>query len=730
MNACTPPYGDITSLNTSRLIMDSVGKDTLHQIAEDAIDLLDTSVAIYETNGDYAYGMFSSGWCRFMDAASRSLCRTDDNLEALDCGRWLCHESCWNDSAKVAIETGQSTDIACVGGVRLFAEPIFAGKEVVGVINIGYGDPPTNPEQLDRLAETFGVNAKILKEMAGSHEPRPKTLVNLSKKRLKSWARLIGEIVQRTQIQKELQESKSHKIAKLKQAEQALEAGEAFLSSVILQSPIATWISDAEGTLQIANPALKKFLNLTDEQLVGKYNVLQDPVVERQGLMPLIKSVYEEGASISFTCDWDGNDIPTMDLKGSNFVCIEATMFPIFNPKGELANVVLNWIDVTERQKAQNELRENESRFRSLFENMYDGVAIYRFENEGDDFVFLDINASGEAQSKVEKNRIVGKRITEIFPGVKEMGLFDVIGRVYRTGQTEKLPTKLYKDSRISEWVDNTVFRLPSNEIVAVYRDESERYMAEEEIRRLNKVLEQRVIERTKQLEETNEELEDFVYSVSHDLRAPLRSISGFSEIIGRRHKASLNEEGRHYFDNIIKASRQMGELIDDLLKFSRLGRKSIKLEAVPLRDVFELAIETLSSEIKRKNAQIDIPAQLPAVRGDLMLLANIVINLIDNAVKYHKPDESPVIDIGYEIMDQAVLLSISDNGIGIEPEYQEKVFKMFQRLHSQTDYPGTGIGLTAVKKALQMIGGEIRVRSAPGKGSVFKIKLLEPITV
>ncbi|MCG6880591.1 MAG: PAS domain-containing protein [Deltaproteobacteria bacterium] len=729
MNTYAPPYGDVTELNTSRLIMDSVGQDTLNQIAEDAIDLLETSVAIYEANGDYAFGMFSSGWCRYMDATARDLCGTDDNLEALNCGKWLCHENCWNDSAKVAIETGRSTDIECVGGIHLYAEPIFSLERVVGVINIGYGDPPTDPEKLNQLAETFGVDAKILKEVAGSYEPRQKFLVNLAKKRLKSWARLIGEIVEKTQIQNERQESKSLEIAKLKQAEQALEARESFLSNVIVQSPFATWISDAEGTLQIANPALKKFLNLTDEQLVGKYNVLQDPVVERQGLMPLIRTVFEEGESISFTCDWDGNDISSLDLKGSKSVSIDATMFPIFSPEGELTNVVLNWIDITERQVAQNALLENEARFRSLFENMYDGVAIYRSENDGENFLFVDLNASGEALSKVEKNRIVGKRITEVFPGVTEMGLFDVMKRVYRTGKTEKRPITLYKDDRILEWVDNTVFRLPSNEIVAVYRDESERHMAEEEIRRLNKVLEQRVIERTKQLEATNEELEDFVYSVSHDLRAPLRSISGFAEIIDRRYKASLNEEGRHYFDNIIKASRQMGNLIDDLLEFSRLGRKSIKQEAVSLADVFEAVIETLGDEIEKTNTRIGIPKDLPVVQGDSALLVNIVINLLDNAIKYHKPDETPVINVAYEILDRFVVLSISDNGIGIEPEYQEKIFKMFQRLHSQTDYPGTGIGLAATKKALQMMDGEIRVESAPGKGSAFKINLLKPMT-
>ncbi len=143
-------------------------------------------------------------------------------------------------------------------------------------------------------------------------------------------------------------------------AEQDLHDSEIYLRRIVNQSPIAIWISDSEGTLQQANPALKKFLNLTDDQLVGKYNVLKDPLIERQGLLPLIRTVYEDGKSISFTCDWDGNDIPTMDLKGSSSVSIEATMFPIHNPEGELTNVVLNWIDITDRKKTEMALKDSE----------------------------------------------------------------------------------------------------------------------------------------------------------------------------------------------------------------------------------------------------------------------------------------------------------------------------------------------------------------------------------
>ena len=252
---------------------------------------------------------------------------------------------------------------------------------------------------------------------------------------------------------------------------------------------------------------------------------------------------------------------------------------------------------------------------------------------------------------------------------------------------------------------------------------------AKEEILELNRNLELRVHQRTMALKEANKELEDFVYSVSHDLRAPLRSISGFAQIIQRRHKASLNEEGRHYFDNIVKASGQMGELIDDLLKFSRLGRKAIQSETVSLDAVLTSALGTLSDSMKKTGARINFPERMPVIQGDDTLATHIFINLLENALKYHKPNESPYIDVKFEVKDQTVIVSIADKGIGIEPAYHEKIFNIFQRLHNQETYPGTGIGLAAVKKAVQIMGGRVCVESAAGKGSVFKITLLTAAT-
>ena len=200
-------YGDLTGLNTSRLILDSVGSDLLMDIVTDFLDLLETSSAVYERNGDYAFGIFSSGWCRFMDQAARNCCTTEDNRTALSSGRWHCHESCWTDASRLSIERGETVDISCRGGLRLHAVPIFAGDEIVGSINIGYNDPPRDPAVLQELAELYQVCFDELQQLAETYQTRPPFIVELAKSRLRSSARLIGEIVRRRILEQKQQNS-------------------------------------------------------------------------------------------------------------------------------------------------------------------------------------------------------------------------------------------------------------------------------------------------------------------------------------------------------------------------------------------------------------------------------------------------------------------------------------------------------------------------------------------
>lgn len=249
-----------------------------------------------------------------------------------------------------------------------------------------------------------------------------------------------------------------------------------------------------------------------------------------------------------------------------------------------------------------------------------------------------------------------------------------------------------------------------------------ERTKAEREVEKLNKNLEIRVEQRTKELRAINKELQSFVYSISHDLRAPLRSISGFSEIILRRHKDSLNKEGQEYFGYIMEASHNMGNLINDLLQFSRLARKPLSKQPLNLGDIIDTVQQNLSQDIKEKKANIILTGKVPVINGDKSLLGQIFSNLIQNSIKYHREGVNPEIILSSQEDANNIIVKVQDNGQGIPKEHFEKIFDIFQRLHNE-EYPGTGIGLAIVKKAVTALGGDIYLESEVDSGTTFYVK-------
>lgn len=246
------------------------------------------------------------------------------------------------------------------------------------------------------------------------------------------------------------------------------------------------------------------------------------------------------------------------------------------------------------------------------------------------------------------------------------------------------------------------------------------------ELNILNAKLEERVTQRTAQLVAINKELESFSYSISHDLRAPLRAIYGFSQILSTRHKESLNQEGQQYINYVVAASVRMEQLINDLLNFSRLGRKSIELHPVDLNDILNEMKMEFKQQLDEIKAELVIENNFPVITGDKSLLRQIFLNLIGNAITYRRKEVPLILKISYEEENKNSLIKVSDNGIGIKKEYWAKIFNIFQRLHSEEDYPGTGIGLATVKKSVELMNGEIIVDSVFGEGSTFIIKFMK----
>lgn len=244
-----------------------------------------------------------------------------------------------------------------------------------------------------------------------------------------------------------------------------------------------------------------------------------------------------------------------------------------------------------------------------------------------------------------------------------------------------------------------------------------------EKIKELNENLEFRVKERTEELEAANIEMEAFSYSISHDLKAPLRHITGYISLFLKKFGDDIPVEGQHYFDNISSSAQNMGELIDGLLHYSRLGR--IEKNQIPLdmNKIVEAMVEPIKEQDQANRIEIRV-SEMPFALGDLQMIESVWSNLIENAVKFTRKKEKAIITIGAEEKEDVIVYYIKDNGAGFDMDYSSKLFAVFQRLHSREDYEGTGIGLATVQRVIVRHGGKIWAEAKVNEGATFYFSL------
>ncbi|MBD0334845.1 MAG: PAS domain S-box protein [Cyanobacteria bacterium Co-bin13] len=412
-------------------------------------------------------------------------------------------------------------------------------------------------------------------------------------------------------------------------------------------------------------------------------------------------------------------------------------------PLGHLSDgrslVTSTAIDVTSRKQAETDLQRSlkdlaDFKFaldQSSIVAMTDAEGIITYVNDK----FCELSQYAREELIGQNHRIINSHYhpKEFF---RQMWATIAVGQVWQ-GEIRNRA----KDGTFY-WVATTIVPLLNAQgrpyqYIAVRSDITTRKTAEAALQQLNITLEQRVAKRTAQLQESNRDLEAFSYTVAHDLRAPLRGIQGFAQALLEDYGNRLDETAQEYIESIFAGTDRMNQLVDDLLTYSRLSSEQIHLTTVSLASVVTAAQAQLAADLRQQQAQITIVQPLPSVIGQRPILVQIVVNLLSNAVKFVALSKQPQVRIWAEVLTEPaageasgppspprVRLWVEDNGIGIEPEYQEQIFGVFERLHSREAYPGTGIGLAIVRKGAERLDGQVGVESAPGQGSRFWIEL------
>ena len=380
--------------------------------------------------------------------------------------------------------------------------------------------------------------------------------------------------------------------------------------------------------------------------------------------------------------------------------------------------------ETSERKKAETELRELNNDFVTLLENTGDFI----YFKDQDRRIRFCSQTLARISSHTSWRDLIGKCDQEIFPEETAQLYFDEESAIFQQGKPLLNKTEPYYDEHGElRWMNTNkwpVFANKQKTVVGIFgisRDVTELKEAQEKVIELNRDLEQRVVERTEQLEAANKELEAFSYSVSHDLRSPLRAIDGFSQMLLEDHTDKLDDEGKRLLNVVRSNTQRMAKLIDDILAFSRTSRLEMTFAEIGMEKLAHEVIEELHPITD--TVQVEIEA-IPPATGDRAMMRQVFINLLSNAIKFSRHKAPALIKVGgYAAGDEAIYF-VRDNGAGFDMKYADKLFGVFQRLHAINEFEGTGIGLAIVKRIITRHGGRVWAEGKVNEGATIYFAL------
>jgi PAS domain S-box-containing protein len=506
--------------------------------------------------------------------------------------------------------------------------------------------------------------------------------------------------------------------ARLRQTSQKAREGSVY-AEAIMESIPPFLVLDSDLRVKTANESFCEHFQVSRPQTE---NCLVYDLGNRQWNIPELRLFLEKVLpqhsffrNFEVTHDFEGIGRRTMLLSGRQV--------------DHLQRILLFIDDVTDRQKSQAALNISEIRYRRLFEAARDGILILDPRTRR----IADANPFMSELLGYAHEDLLGKELWEIGLLKDEEASRTAFQELQKDGyiRYEDLPLQTSRGVRREvEFVSNLYQENGSKVIQCNIRDITERKRAEhelmtakDEISHHAQELEKTVRERTGELRDTIGELEAFSYSLSHDMRAPLRAMRGFAALLVQHHAAKLDAEGLEYLEKINTAAARMDTLIQDVLIYSRVAGEKMTLVPIDANKLLREVIESYP-QLAASQAEIHIEGSLPKVLGNDASLAQCMSNLLSNAVKFIAPKAKPSVGVRAQDMGPEVRLWIEDNGIGIAPKDQKRIFTMFERVHPESAYEGTGIGLAIVRKATERMGGSVGVQSEVGHGSKFWIQL------